>query len=177
MLRGTIATKSKLGNRGFTIPQTYTLFVFDDALVMAPLGPGGRLWWMAGYAGGHAVDIVANQVEKRQRSKVEATAGELPPDITPEQLIEQVRNAHSVPAEAVSSVTLKTVFFPLPLSQFRGTFVNFKFASKKDVDPYVYRRLRWQEQFLSGDTHTSVELLTGLLGDKVRDKRRSLGKR
>ena len=162
------------------IPQDYTLFVFDDALVMAPLSSVGRLVGLASYGGHHvgqAVNVVASRVEKKQRGKLEETVGELPPDTTPEELVQQVKNAHSVPSDAVKSVSLKTASFPMPFGQFRGAFVNFKFASKKDVDRYVYRRLKWQNQFLVGDMNASVELLTGLFGDKVRDKRRFWGKR
>jgi hypothetical protein len=177
MFQGTIDLRSKATYTGFTAPQNYTMFVFDDTLVLAPLGSHGKLLGIAGAAGkgiGTAVNVVGKRLAKKQRSAQEEKLGGLPDDITVEQVIEQIGDAHDVSVAAIESLELTTAAYPP--GQARGANLHFKFASK-DVDPFVYKHLQKERQFITSDPTEGVELLTGVLKDKVNDKRRFWGKK
>jgi len=177
MFRGTISIRSKARTTGFTVPQNYTLFVFDEALAIAPLGSHGKLLGLAGAAGHHVgqvVNVVGKRIEKKQRAAQEQMIGEFPADLTVQQVIDHVDDAHSVSIGEIESLEVATAAYPP--GQMRGANLHFTFASR-DVDPFIRKRLYKEKQYVSSDPGPAVELLIDVLKDKVRDKRRIWGKR
>jgi hypothetical protein len=179
MLLGTIALQSKARMTGMTVPADYTMFVFEDALVVAPLSRATSGLKLVGMAKGTkgistVANVAAKRMEKKQRAAQDASLAELPDDLTAEQLTEHVDDAHVVAVSDIESVELKSAAFPL--GHLRGVDLSFRFATK-DVDLYVDQRLRKEKQHVTSDPAEAAALLTEVLGDKVSDARRAWGKR
>ncbi len=180
MLLGTIALQSAARMTGMTVPADYTMFVFDDALALAPLGKTTGALKIASLAKNtHGVAQVAKfagkRVEKKQRTKQQEAIDAFPPELTAEQLTEHLDDAHHVTIADIQSMKATT---GAPLAgHMRAVLLQFSFTSKDEVDPYMYKRLNRQRQCVSGDAGPAIDLLVGVLGDKVVDGRRSWGKK
>ena len=179
MLKGTIALQSTAKMTSMAVPTDYTMFVFEDALGLTPLGGATKALGLVGLAKNtHGVAQVAKFAGKRLEKKKRAAQGEviaeIPEDLTPDRLTEHFEDAHHVPLDAIESVKVTT---GAPLAgHMRGTLLEFSFATKEGVDPYMYKRLGRQRQSVSGDPAEAMELLTAALGDRIVDKRRRWGK-
>jgi hypothetical protein len=183
--RGIIAVRSKVPTailwRGEFPSRHYTLFVFDDTLVIAALNSVGFAIAMATaeglgtlipHHGGKAVKIAENAITKKHRAKQADMIAGFPPDLTVEQLLEQVQRARSVAIGDVASVKLKSCL--LPPGKFRGLDVNFKYSRR--VARYARSRRR-RTLSVTADMAPTIQLLTDVLGNKLIDKRRFWGKK
>ena len=179
MLRGTIALQSTAKLTSMAVPTDYTMFVFDDAIGLTPLSGATKALKLVSLAKNtHGVAQVAKfagkRTEKKKRAAQDELIAEIPADLTPDQLTVHFEDAHYVPMDAIESLKVTT---GAPLAgHMRQTLLEFSFAAKEGVDPYMYKRLGRQRQSVSGDPGEAMELLTAALGDRIEDKRRRWGK-
>src|SRR4051794_23293048 len=127
MFRGVISSRA----RARFFPQIvlridYTLFVFDEALVIAPAGAFERLRMVAGQLPGivgPVLDRISSSAAKKEAATLEHEVEELPPDITVEQLVERVDHARAVPTADIASLVLKSKLIG-------GAYLVVRFASR-----------------------------------------------
>jgi hypothetical protein len=162
MYRGSIFTESKGGT---AVSFGYTIHVFDEALVIAPLDSFVRTRFMAGQipVAGIFIGWISSAFAKKRKAEVEHQIEELPPDTTVEQLGERIEHSHAVPTDDIALVLVRTRFFV------DKPYLRIRFASR-DVDRYAYKRLTRQRQTVESDPESAQALLSDVFGDRITHK-------
>ena len=185
MFRGTISTASLQRHEGvMTVPGVkYTIYVFDEALVIAPVESSGRSRWfvlemlkglpVAGLLLAGIMEFlvwIMERVTKRREEELKHEIEELPPDITVEQLEKRIENAHTVPTAEVSRLLVTPRVWGLG-----KLYLRFQFRSR-DVDRYAYKRLNRQRQTVVSDPESAKAILNEVFGDRITGKWRTWAK-
>jgi hypothetical protein len=180
MFRGTISTASgkRMGGPS-ALAVKHTIYVFDDALVIAPLEhfTGTRFW--IGHALGeipvvgpfiHLAFHRANRIfEKKREAEAEQKIEELPSDITVEQLGERIEHAHAVPTAEIARLLVTDRFW---VGQ---RYMRVRFMSR-DADRYAHKWLSRRSQRIESDPESAKALLREVFGDRVAYKWRTWAK-
>jgi hypothetical protein len=172
MFRGTISTASVQRTLTPTVPGVrYTIYLFDEALVIAPVDSFARTRWIAGQipTAGSLIGQVSDASAKGRKAEVEHEIEELPSDVTVEQLGERIKDAHPVPTADVASLLVTRRLL------LRTPYLRVRFTSR-DVDRYARRRLTGQRQKLVSDPESAEALLREVFGDRITHKWRTWAK-
>lgn len=172
MFQGTISTVSLQRTLRPTVPGVrYTIYVFDEALAIAPLDPFARTRWMAEQipVAGALIGWISDAFAKDSEAEVEHKIEELPPDITVEELGQRTEHAHAVPMAQIAQLLITPRFW-LGKPYLRARFVS------RDVDHYAYKRLWRQRQTVVSDPEAAKALLEAALGDRIAHEWRTWAK-
>jgi hypothetical protein len=169
MFRGTISTVSLQRTGVPTVPGVgYRIYVFDEALVIAPLDSFARTRWVGGQipVAGLFIGWISNAFAKDRKAELEHEIEELPSDITVEQLGERIEHTHAVPTAEIARLLVKPRFLA------GKHYLRVRFMSR-DVDRYAYRKLTRQRQTVVSDPESAKALLREVFGDRITHKSRT----
>lgn len=166
MFRGTIWTASRQQTGGPTWQgKRYTIYVFDEALVLAPVDSLALTRGLASQipVAGTLIGWMSDAAKEDRKAELEHVIEELPSEITVEELGQRIENAHAVPTAKIAGILLTRSFWA------DKPYMEVRFVSR-DVDRYAYDVLKNRTQWLVSDLESAKALLNPVFGDRLTDK-------
>src|SRR4051812_16486183 len=143
MFRGTIWTASRKQTGGPTWQgRRYTIYVFDEALVLAPVDPFALTrWWAAQIpVAGTLIGWTSDAAAEDRKAELEHEIDELPPETTVEELGQRIEHAHAVPTAEIAQILLTNSILA------NKPYMEVRFVSRH-VDRYARDVLKNRRQW------------------------------